>query len=211
MNNNIGKSIRSLRNSKNMSQEVLAEKLNVTRQAVSSWENGKTEPDANMLLQISMLFQMDVDSILKNETFVKEQSKISKGLIVILSSVALFIIHFILGICGLINIIAVIFSIGLMTFISLIMYVAFESSIKNKDFSMIAGYRKSDENNLPLLIKQLRTMSFITSFNAVFLNILYVPVYFVNAEKQLFISIIYFAVGIIGLVTTILVVNHKYK
>ena len=38
----IGKTIRKLREEKNMTQDNLAEKMNVTRQAVSNWETGKT-------------------------------------------------------------------------------------------------------------------------------------------------------------------------
>ena len=41
----VGENIKNIRKKNNITQEELAEKLNVTRQAVSNWENGKTEPD----------------------------------------------------------------------------------------------------------------------------------------------------------------------
>ncbi len=45
----IGKNIKRLRERNHMTQEELAEKLFVTRQAISKWENGKTEPDIETL------------------------------------------------------------------------------------------------------------------------------------------------------------------
>ena len=44
----IGKTIRKLREEKNMTQDNLAEKMNVTRQAVSNWETGKTSRVTNV-------------------------------------------------------------------------------------------------------------------------------------------------------------------
>ena len=51
-----------------MSQEDLAEKLGVSRQAVSRWEAGSTLPDAVNLLGLSDLFGITVDSLLRDET-----------------------------------------------------------------------------------------------------------------------------------------------
>ena len=45
-----------LRKSNEMSQEDLAEKLDVSRQAISRWESGAAMPDANNILQLSKLF-----------------------------------------------------------------------------------------------------------------------------------------------------------
>lgn len=51
----IGEQIREARKAKGMTQEVLAMQLNLTRQAVSHWEAGRTMPDAEMLLRLSGL------------------------------------------------------------------------------------------------------------------------------------------------------------
>ena len=56
-----------LRKAKGWSQEELAEKLNVSRQAVSRWENGTALPDANNILQLSRLFQVSADYLLKED------------------------------------------------------------------------------------------------------------------------------------------------
>ena len=49
------------------SQEDFAEKLNVSRQAVSRWENGTALPDAQNLLQISKLFGVSADYLLNDD------------------------------------------------------------------------------------------------------------------------------------------------
>lgn len=50
-----------------MSQEDLAEKLNVSRQAISRWESGNAMPDASNTLQISKLFGVTTDFLLNDE------------------------------------------------------------------------------------------------------------------------------------------------
>ena len=55
-----------LRKEKGMSQEELAEKLEVSRQAVSRWEAGSTLPDAGNLLKLSDLFCVRVDTLLRD-------------------------------------------------------------------------------------------------------------------------------------------------
>lgn len=110
-----------------------------------------------------------------------------------------------------INIIGVIVSILLADIVSLIMYFAFESSIKNNDFSMIAGYKKSESSNFPKFTKQLRMMSRLVGIFALALNVLYVPIYFADRELHMKISMIYMFVFIVGVITFVITVNYKYK
>ncbi len=49
------------------SQEELAEKMNVSRQAVSKWEAAQTTPDLEKILQLSNLFGVTTDYLLKDE------------------------------------------------------------------------------------------------------------------------------------------------
>ena len=56
-----------LRKINNMSQETLANELNVSRQAVSRWEVGTALPDANNILQLSRLFGVTADYLLNDE------------------------------------------------------------------------------------------------------------------------------------------------
>ena len=56
--------ILELRNRSGLSQEVLAEKVFVTRQAVSRWENGETMPNAETLKLLSRLFDVSINTLL---------------------------------------------------------------------------------------------------------------------------------------------------
>lgn len=55
-----------LRKEKGYSQEMLAEKLGTTRQAVSKWENGQGFPETEKLLMIGNLFEVSIDYLLKD-------------------------------------------------------------------------------------------------------------------------------------------------
>ncbi|WP_297566586.1 helix-turn-helix transcriptional regulator [uncultured Faecalibaculum sp.] len=69
--------IRKHRTESGLSQKDLAEKVYVTRQTVSSWENGKSYPDIQSLLLLSQLFGVSVDQLIKGdlETMKKEISQ----------------------------------------------------------------------------------------------------------------------------------------
>lgn len=60
-----GEKLLQLRKEKGYSQEVLAEKLCTTRQAVSKWENGQGYPETEKLLMIGNLFEVSIDYLLK--------------------------------------------------------------------------------------------------------------------------------------------------
>ena len=59
--------ITKLRKANGWSQEELAEQLNVSRQAISRWENGTALPDANNILQLSKLFNVTTDYLLNED------------------------------------------------------------------------------------------------------------------------------------------------
>ena len=59
--------IAGLRKSRGISQEELAERLGVSRQAVSRWETGSAKPDANNILQLSLLFHVTTDYLILGE------------------------------------------------------------------------------------------------------------------------------------------------
>lgn len=70
----LGKNIANLRKEKHMTQEELAIKLNLSRQAISKWESGITEPDVNTLMLLSEIFEVSIDELVKGKN-VKEESK----------------------------------------------------------------------------------------------------------------------------------------
>ncbi len=85
----IGSFIYELRKKNGMTQNELAQKLMVTSQAVSKWENGRGIPDIEMLKQISELFQVDLETLLNGEE--KKKKKVDKKIF--------FVLGFIVFVC----------------------------------------------------------------------------------------------------------------
>ena len=71
LNNNIQK----LRKENHMSQEQLAEKLNVSRQAVSKWESGSAYPEMDKIIAMTKLFNCSIDSLMNEEVTRGNQTK----------------------------------------------------------------------------------------------------------------------------------------
>jgi len=63
----LSEKIIKFRKTNGWSQEDLAEKMYVSRQAISRWENGTALPDANNILQLSKLFNVTTDYLLNEE------------------------------------------------------------------------------------------------------------------------------------------------
>ena len=59
--NDFGKIIKEIRKNNNLTQKELADKLFVTYQAVSKWENNKSIPDISILQNISKMFNIDLN------------------------------------------------------------------------------------------------------------------------------------------------------
>lgn len=64
----INKNLQNLRLSKGMTQEEVGEKIGLTRQAVSSYESGRTRPGIDMLMRFAELYGTDLDGILYGES-----------------------------------------------------------------------------------------------------------------------------------------------
>ena len=61
---NIGEKLYELRKEKNLSQEEVAEKLNVSRQTVSKWETNQTTPDFDKIIPLCELFEISTEELL---------------------------------------------------------------------------------------------------------------------------------------------------
>lgn len=72
----LNEQIKNYRTEMKISQEELAEKIYVTRQSISNWENGKTYPDIHSLLLLSSLFGISLDQLVKGDIeIMKEEIK----------------------------------------------------------------------------------------------------------------------------------------
>ena len=75
MNTSISKNIKRLRQQTGMTQEQMAEKLFVTRQTVSLWENGKTQPDIQTLERIAECFGVELMTVLYGNSLPKSEEE----------------------------------------------------------------------------------------------------------------------------------------
>ena len=73
----LGKQIRKYRNEMSLSQDGLAERIFVSRQTISNWENDKSYPDVNSLLLLSEVFETSIDNLIKGDIDVMKK-KIQK-------------------------------------------------------------------------------------------------------------------------------------
>lgn len=96
---NLSKQIKYFRKRDHMSQEELAEKIYVSRQSISNWENERSYPDIHNLLMLSVLFNVSLDELVKGDvetmkreleqsTFVKLSSIMTALMVVFLISIA---------------------------------------------------------------------------------------------------------------------------
>lgn len=95
---NVAKNIKAARLGAKLTQDGLAEKLNVTRQAVSSWENGKTEPDIDTLTKLAEITKVAAEELIYGIKPESEQRdvKIYKRLAIIFGVLAIFLFVLIL-------------------------------------------------------------------------------------------------------------------
>lgn len=73
-NTELSERLRQLRKNAGLSQEQLAEALDISRQAVSKWESGTTSPDIHNIVQLGKLYGVSTDSILLGESPVLEST-----------------------------------------------------------------------------------------------------------------------------------------
>ncbi|WIV13640.1 DUF3955 domain-containing protein [Proteiniborus sp. MB09-C3] len=59
-----GEQLRKIRKDRGLTQEQVASKLNVSRQAISNWENNKNLPDLEMVVELSMAFDLSLDQLI---------------------------------------------------------------------------------------------------------------------------------------------------
>ena len=88
-NNIIAQNIRKLRIDSGLSQQQMAEKLFVTRQTLSNWENGKSMPDVSKLMQICETAGINLNTLLYRENRADRKTKLSLILTVMLMIIAI--------------------------------------------------------------------------------------------------------------------------
>jgi len=86
----IANNMRKLRLNSGMTQEQVAEKIGVTRQALSSYESGRTRPDIDMLLRLSEVYGTDLEGVVySQDRALKSQQIITRVSLVLYAAIAL--------------------------------------------------------------------------------------------------------------------------
>ncbi|MCX8743731.1 helix-turn-helix domain-containing protein [Lactobacillus sp. B3795] len=88
-----GDRLKQQRKIKKLTQDDVAEKLNVSRQTISSWENEKSYPDIKSLISLSDMYDISLDTMLKEDSGMKEfieKNDLSKKLLGLRCSIASF-------------------------------------------------------------------------------------------------------------------------
>ncbi|MCM1048616.1 MAG: helix-turn-helix domain-containing protein [Clostridiales bacterium] len=141
--NQLAENLKHYRKKKGLSQEKVAEYMNVSRQAVTKWEANSSRPSSDNLIKLAALLEVNVDTLLGNEEE-KLQTESSVGKMS----------WFFIGISALCVIIYIISSVLTDTFssetlicmfisfvpIQLFLHIYFFNAIKNNSFSGIAGF-----------------------------------------------------------------------
>lgn len=153
---NFGEKIKTLRIHNKITQEDLAAKLNVTRQAVSNWERGKTIPDINMIENISNVFSIGIDEIISGEIneIQRQYNRKSTTLLYILS-IILVAVNIVVSILIYKSIKSFTIFPVIIIFVETTIFFTFGNVIKNDDFSIIAGFDSKIEYNIIVLRKIL--------------------------------------------------------
>lgn len=68
-----GEKLKKERELRNWSQEYLAEQIHVSRQSVSKWETGKNYPSIEIIIDLSELFEISIDELLKSDEDLKDK------------------------------------------------------------------------------------------------------------------------------------------
>lgn len=87
---NFGSFIKEIRKKNNLTQKDLADKYNVTYQAVSKWENNKNMPDISLIKQMSEDFNISMEDIIDGK--LNNKTKFKKKVFWIMPIVIIFII-----------------------------------------------------------------------------------------------------------------------
>ena len=99
----LGHRIKNEREKLNLSQDELAQRMDISRQAISKWETGKSYPDIEKILKLSDIFNLSLDELVKGdknfqENLIKEGRTSMSGLAIL--GYVLIVLGVIVGIWG---------------------------------------------------------------------------------------------------------------
>ncbi len=212
--NQLAENIVHYRRKKGLSQEKVSEYMEVSRQAVTKWENGISRPSSDHLIKLAELFEINLDTLLgnKEEEKLLMQPEISTGKApwIFIGISILCISVYVTG-----SALLDIFSIGaficmfiLCIPIQLFLHLYFSHAVKNDSFSTIAGFDNKTEYNIRELKKMLVQIDLhigIISANYVFMLC---AVHFLSSDMK-WLSGFLIAAYALNLITAVMITNYK--
>ena len=152
--NKLAENLMYYRKKKGLSQEKVAEYMDVSRQAVTKWEADISKPSSGNLIKLAQLFEVDVDTLLGNGDGVKsstqEEVSIGKMPWIFIGISALCILAYIIN-----SALMDTFSIGIFICmfilcvpVQLFLHIYFSNAVKNNSFNGIAGFDYKIDYNI---------------------------------------------------------------
>ena len=175
----IGEKIAYYRMKAGMSQEKVAECLEVSRQAVTKWEGDVSKPSSDNLIKLAKLFDVDVEVLLGNK---EDNTSTTADDVTISNAPWIFIVISLVVLVSYVLFGAVLKSLspgtvitGFIVFIpiQLFLHIYFINAIKNESFNGLAGYNSKisyDTNSLKRLLTQIDMHIGVSSTVFIFLN-----------------------------------------
>lgn len=212
--NHLAENLMYYRKKKGLSQEKIAEYLEVSRQAVTKWETNTSKPNSDNLIKLAQLFEVDVDTLLGNEGGEKSstQGEVSIGKMswIFIGISVLCILAYIIH-----SALTDIFSVGIFICmfilcipIQLFLHIYFSNAIKNNSFNGIAGFDEKIEYNIFEVKKLLVQIDLHIGIMSTAYIFLLCVINGVNLKMQWFNGVLIVAY-ILNFITSIEMSNYK--
>ena len=211
---NLGEQLANLRKEKGWSQEQLATKLKVTRQAISNWERDKTQPDLEILMKLAELFETDLDGLTGRECKeVKKKENLNFKLLK-----WLYLSHLVL-LVGYLIFIAISPDYGFSQLIILLctfllmattIYFFFNYAIKSNDYTMLAGYDKRVKYHYPTLKRMIYMIEFSSLSSTLVFSMIFMSLELLEIKFS-WLTMLLMLLFLTQFVGGIFLVNMKYR
>lgn len=206
MNDFFGLNLAALRKKRGLSQEELAEKLCLSRQAVSNWERGKSYPDLESLRLIAEALDVPVSGLLLENR--DDGLKIS--LWPLLVNLAAALVHTVLALCGLVNFMAVTIVPWMCAIMMLIVALSFRAMFKSGNYDMLAGFN-AKKDSVPKTRLQMYWLHLLLGLLSGLFQLIFAAVYFTESGKQMDVTTALMCCYFGAFFATVLAVGFKIK
>ncbi|WP_220728258.1 helix-turn-helix domain-containing protein [Apilactobacillus xinyiensis] len=173
---NFGQRLQNERIKNQLTQDEVANKLLVSRQTISSWENERTYPDINSLIILSDFYNISLDTLLKEDSGMKEyleKNEITKNLKPILVILTFINVLFLITLAFVEtnffdnSSLFLIFIMGISNTLALLYLSTFMSKIKSKKKCILFNYMKKYKyHSIGIIVLIILIGLIVTNYNA---------------------------------------------